>query len=158
MTRNCKAGSSPKMGAMTRSSDSLTARTTLFAVNPRWLTNCRSVGQMHVESYNHEAAALAVATAATDLTGLEVYALTVLHPPGFGRTTFETSGFGDGTIVVRTNRRTGPGSLVQLGIGQTIIVFGTVRQVMPAANEPGFFCEIAVTSAFIRQTRFEEKN
>ena len=43
-------------------------------------------------------------------------------------------------------------------IGHAIIVFGTVREVTPAGNEPGFLREIAVTSAFIRQTPTETKN
>ena len=107
---------------------------------------------MLVESYDNGAATEAIARASGDLTGLEACALSVLHPPGVGRMVCLMTGFGNGIVVVRTSLRLSHDSLVQISIGHAIIIFGTVRTVSASGSDAGFLSEIAVTSAFIRQT------
>lgn len=105
-----------------------------------------------VESYRNGAAADAVIKAAGHLTGLESCSLTVLHPPGLQRMVCAPAGFGDDVVVVRTSLRLNRECLVQVGIGKAMIIFGTVREVSANGTEPGFLNEVAITSAFIRQT------
>jgi len=107
--------------------------------------------EMFIHSCGSPAATDAVAQAALGLSGLEPCGITVMHPPGLDRMVCSLAGFGEGAVRVRTSHRLSRESLVQIGIGHAMIIFGTVRGVTKADAESGFEHEVAITSAFVQQ-------
>ena len=90
------------------------------------------------------------ARAARNLTGLELCAITVLHPPGLGKMVCSLTGFGESVMHAQTSLRLNRDSLVQIGVGRAMIIFGTVGDVTVNNVTGGLGDhEIVVTSAFI---------
>jgi hypothetical protein len=105
---------------------------------------------MFVESYG-EAAIEAVGRMARNLSGAEACVITVLHAPAFPKLACTLSGFADGGIQVRTDLWLSSGMLVQVSVGQAMVVFGTVqREAVVEGAEPDLVYDIAVTSAMVR--------
>ena len=115
------------------------------------LLACGERIKMLIQSLGALAAGEAVARAARDLSGFEPCGITVMHPPGLHKMACSLAGFGNGVVRVRTSLRLGRESLVEIGIGHAMIIFGTVGGVTKADAEPGFEHEVAITSAFTRE-------
>jgi hypothetical protein len=107
---------------------------------------------MFVEYYGEGAGAAVAARAGEHLTGDEPCALTVLYPPCSNKMLCPPADFNDDVVVLRTSARLNRETLVQVVIGNLVILFGTVRAVAENDEGKGFLAEVAVTSALVRDS------